>query len=46
MFNKNKNDIFLKNLKHKLNLTISNNNIKDLYHSFTTTLKLYKIVVF
>jgi len=37
-FDKSKVDIFLKDLNSELNLLIYKDNIKDIYHNFTTTL--------
>jgi hypothetical protein len=38
VFDKNKVDLFLKDLNTKLNLLSYKNNIEDIYHNFTTTL--------
>jgi hypothetical protein len=38
LFDKNKVDLFLKDLNTKLNLLSYKNNIEDIYHNFTTTL--------
>jgi hypothetical protein len=37
-FEKNKVDVFLKDLNIKLNILSSKNNIEDIYHNFKTTL--------
>jgi hypothetical protein len=38
IFDKNKDDVFLKDLNNELNLLTNENNIDDLYRDFTTTL--------
>jgi hypothetical protein len=38
IFDKNKVDLFLKDLNNELNLLSNKDNIEDLYHNFTTTL--------
>jgi hypothetical protein len=38
IFDKNKVDIFLKDLNNELNLLSNKDNIEDLYHNFMTTL--------
>jgi hypothetical protein len=40
-FDKNKVELFLKDLNNKLNLLTYKDNIEELYHNFTTTLSTY-----